>query len=55
VRVITTVPDPSGIEAADQRLQEFVREVEPRLYYYVPGATATAAVETGLSPAAEAR
>ena len=50
VRVITTVPDPSGIEAADQRLQEFVREVEPRLYYYVPGATATAAAATGLSP-----
>ncbi len=55
VRLITTVPDPSGIEAADQRLQEFVREVEPRLYYYVPGETVTAAVETGLSPAAEAR
>jgi hypothetical protein len=49
------VPDAGGIEAADQRLQEFVREVEPRLYYYVPGETATAAVETGLGPAAVAQ
>jgi EpsI family protein len=55
VRVITPVPDAGGIEAADQRLQGFVREVEPRLYYYVPGETVAATAETGLGPAAVAQ
>ena len=37
VRVITPVPDPSQLEAADRRLTEFLKVAEPRLYYYVPG------------------
>lgn len=31
VRVMTGVPDPSQIEAADQRLQEFIVRAAPRL------------------------
>jgi exosortase D (VPLPA-CTERM-specific) len=52
VRVITAVPDPNDLEAADRRLTDFVRAVEPRLYYYIPGATAARPDATGLSPAA---
>ena len=37
VRVITVLPDGSDVEAADQRLQEFIRVAAPRLSYYVPG------------------
>ncbi|MEO8225750.1 MAG: VPLPA-CTERM-specific exosortase XrtD, partial [Gammaproteobacteria bacterium] len=37
VRVMTSVSDPSQIEAADQRLQEFIVRAAPRLAYYIPG------------------
>jgi exosortase D (VPLPA-CTERM-specific) len=37
VRVITVLPDGSDVEAADQRLQEFIRVAAPRLGYYIPG------------------
>ena len=40
VRVITVLPDGSDVEAADQRLQEFIRVAAPRLSYYIPGAQA---------------
>lgn len=38
VRVITMVDDgPDGLEKADQRLQAFVRALDPKLAYFVPG------------------
>jgi len=37
VRVITVVPDSSQVEAADQRLQEFILRAAPRLSYSIPG------------------
>lgn len=37
VRVITVVSDLSEIEAADRRLQDFIRVAAPRLSYYIPG------------------
>ncbi len=40
VRLTTAVADPGGIEAADQRLQEFVRTIDPRLGYFLPPASA---------------
>jgi exosortase D (VPLPA-CTERM-specific) len=40
VRVITVLPEGSDVEAADQRLQEFIRVAAPRLGYYVPGVQA---------------
>ena len=35
------VDDPANIEAADEMLAKFVREVQPRLVYYLPEALAT--------------
>ncbi len=40
VRVITTVPDLSQVEAADERLQEFIVKAAPRLSYHIPGEVA---------------
>jgi len=37
VRVITVLPEGSDVEAADQRLQEFIRVAAPRLGYHIPG------------------
>lgn len=37
VRLITPVPDLVDLEAADERLAGFVKVLEPRLQYYIPG------------------
>jgi exosortase D (VPLPA-CTERM-specific) len=37
VRVMTPVSDLTQIEAADQRLQDFIRVAAPRLRYFIPG------------------
>ena len=36
VRVITPLPSEGGEEVATKSLEDFIRLVEPRLYYYVP-------------------
>jgi exosortase D (VPLPA-CTERM-specific) len=41
VRVTTFVPDVSMIDAADRRLQAFVRTIDPKLAYYLPQHDAT--------------
>ncbi|GIK34485.1 MAG: hypothetical protein AMXMBFR45_12540 [Gammaproteobacteria bacterium] len=41
VRIITPVTDgPDGVAQADQRLQAFVRTLDPKLAYFVPGQSA---------------
>lgn len=40
VRLSTFVADPARMEAADQRLTDFIRTVDPRLAYHIPGADA---------------
>jgi EpsI family protein len=37
VRVMTSVPDSTQIDAADARLQEFIVKAAPRLSYHIPG------------------
>ena len=37
VRVITMVPDASQVDAAEERLREFVVQAAPRLSYHIPG------------------
>lgn len=39
VRVTTPVMDPTDVAAADKRLADFIRLVEPRLAYHIPGET----------------
>jgi exosortase D (VPLPA-CTERM-specific) len=41
VRVTTFVSDISQIDQADQRLEQFVRLIDPKLAYYLPQASAT--------------
>lgn len=36
IRLVTSVPEGASIEEADARLQEFIREVDPTLAYYLP-------------------
>jgi len=36
VRLVTPIPDGGDIEAADERMGEFVRKVDPMLAYYIP-------------------
>ncbi len=41
VRVTTAVGDSSGIPEGDARLEAFIRAVDPKLNYYLPGAIVT--------------
>jgi EpsI family protein len=41
VRVTTFVPDKGLLDEADQRLEKFVRAVDPKLAYYLPQENAT--------------
>ncbi len=36
VRVLTPLPEHGGEAEAAKRLEDFMRVVEPRLYYYIP-------------------
>jgi len=36
VRLVTSVPEGADLAAADSRLQEFIREMDPTLAYYLP-------------------
>lgn len=36
VRLVTPLEDSESIEAADARMQEFVRDIDPQLAYYIP-------------------
>jgi EpsI family protein len=41
VRVTTSVSDVALMDQADQRLAQFVRDIDPKLTYYLPQASAT--------------
>jgi len=41
VRLTTPVVDSEDVAAADARLEEFVRAIDPKLNYYLPGASVT--------------
>jgi EpsI family protein len=41
VRVTTFVPDVAFMDEADQRLEEFVRAIQPKLAYFLPQQDAT--------------
>lgn len=47
VRLSTQVADPSRLPEADQRLQEFIRDIDPKLSYFLPGESVP--FETGAS------
>ncbi len=36
VRVMTMVPEGTDVAAADERVQQFIRAAEPKLYYHIP-------------------
>jgi exosortase D (VPLPA-CTERM-specific) len=37
VRIVTPVLDAAAVEAGDARIAEFIRQVDPRLNYHIPG------------------
>jgi exosortase D (VPLPA-CTERM-specific) len=39
VRLTTPIAGPTDLEAGDARLQAFVRDIDPKLAYYLPGAS----------------
>ncbi len=41
VRVMTFVPDVSGMDRADRRIESFIRSLNPKLAYYLPAENAT--------------
>jgi len=49
VRLTTPVIDSEDIAAADARLEDFVRAIDPKLNYYLPGATVTPRVDDTLA------
>ena len=46
VRVTTGVGDVADLPAADARLQAFVHDMDPKLSYYLPGASVPFKTET---------
>jgi len=48
VRVTTPIADAEGIEAGDARLEAFVRDIDPKLAYYLPGPDAAPRAENAL-------
>ncbi len=55
VRLTTFIPDGGDIAAADQRLQDFLRDASPRLAWHLPGADAPVRDAAPLRVAEETR
>ncbi len=53
VRVTVPLPKDADMADADRRIEDFIRAVEPKLYYYIPQENPVAAVPAG--PAGDAR
>ena len=49
VRVTTPVGDKTGIPEGDARLEAFIRDIDPKLTYYLPGANVALRADGGLA------